>query len=382
LTGPRIFIVAGEPSGDIHGASLARAIWELAPQARISGLGGPAMAGAGCAIKRDMMHMAVMGLLRGAGKIFKARRILAETLEYFDKEPPDALVLIDFPGFNLALARAMRRRPTKVIYYISPQIWAWAPWRIKKIKERIHKIICILPFEKEIYEAAGVPVEYVGHPLGDFFADLKLDENFAREVGLESGDIPVGLLPGSRDQEVFRHLPLMLEAARVIHQEVPQTKFFVPCGAEQHLEGMKEMARESGLPVEILAGKTFEVMNEAEVTLVKSGTATLQCAYFLTPMVILYRVNPIAWALSHLIVKSPYIGLPNLIAGEKIVPEFLLGTDRSQEVAEAALGLLLDAEARNKAVEGLKKVREKIAPTGASQRAAEIILEMAGDDKS
>ncbi|KPJ59949.1 MAG: hypothetical protein AMS15_06605, partial [Planctomycetes bacterium DG_23] len=155
---------------------------------------------------------------------------------------------------------------------------------------------------------------------------------------------------------------------------------------EQHLEGMKEMARESGLPVEILAGKTFEVMNEAEVTLVKSGTATLHCAYFLTPMVILYRVNPIAWALSHLIVKSPYIGLPNLIAGEKIVPEFLLGTDRSQEVAEAALGLLLDAlldaEARNKAVEGLKKVREKIAPTGASQRAAEIILEMAGDDKS
>jgi len=370
-------MVAGEPSGDMHGASLTQAILELAPEAEVGGLGGPLMAAAGCHIMRDMMDMAVMGLGRGAAKIFKARRILGETLKYFDKEPPDALVLIDFPGFNLALARAMRKRPTATVYYISPQIWAWAGWRIRKIKKRIQKMICILPFEKEIYEAAGVPVEYVGHPLGDFMAGLKLDDNFAKGLGLGPGDIPIGLLPGSRKQEIFRHLPLMLKAARIIHGREPRSKFFVPCGTREHLNWMKEMAGGFDLPVEILSGKTFEVMKEARVCLVKSGTATLQCAYFLTPMVILYRVNPIAKVLSPLVVRSPYIGLPNLIAAEKIVPEFLLGTDRAQDVAGAALELILDDEARNKAVEGLKKVREKIALPGASQRAAKIILEMA-----
>ncbi len=393
-------MVAGEPSGDMHGASLTQAILELAPEAEVGGLGGPLMAAAGCHIMRDMMDMAVMGLLRGAAKIFKARKILGETLKYFDKEPPDALVLIDFPGFNLALARAMRKRPTKVIYYISPQIWAWAGWRIKKIKKRIQKMICILPFEKEIYEAAGVPVEYVGHPLGDFMAGLKLDDNFAKGLGLGPGDIPIGLLPGSRRQEIFRHLPLMLKAARIIHGREPRSKFFVPCGTGEHLSvnsaksspkatrrlpdrggvknWMKEMAGGFDLPVEILSGKTFEVMKEARVCLVKSGTTTLQCAYFLTPLVILYRVNLIAKVLSPLVVRSPYIGLPNLIAAEKIVPEFLLGTDRAQDVAGAALELILDDEARNRAVEGLKKVREKIALPGASKRTAEIILEMAG----
>ena len=378
MKGTRIFIVAGEPSGDMHGASLTQAILALAPEAEVSGLGGPMMAAAGCHIMRDMMDMAVMGLARGAAKIFEARRILGQTLKYFDKEPPDALVLIDFPGFNLALARAMRKRPTPIIYYISPQIWAWAGWRIKKIKKRIHKMICILPFEKEIYEAAGVPVEYVGHPLGDFMSGLKLDENFAREMGLGPGDILVGLLPGSRRQEIFRHLPLMLKAARIIHSQNPRSKFLVPCGAREHLNHMKEMAKGFDLPVEILSGKTFEVMKEAKVCLVKSGTATLQCAYFLTPMVILYRVNPIARSFSRVVVRSPYIGLPNLIAGERIVPEFLLGTDRAKDVAEAALELLLDDEAKNRAITGLKMVREAIAPAGASQRAAKIILEMAG----
>jgi lipid-A-disaccharide synthase len=362
----------------MHGASLTRALRQLAPEAEINGLGGPAMAGAGCRIKRDMMDMAVMGLWRGACKVFKARRILHQTLEYFDEEPPDALVLVDFPGFNLALARAMRNWPTKVIYYISPQIWAWAPWRIKKIKKRIHKMICILPFEKEIYETAGVPVEYVGHPLGDFMAGLKLNEDFALEAGLKPGDVPVGLLPGSRKQEVFSHLPLMLKAARVIYQKIPQSKFFVPCGTGEHLKWINEMAQGIDLPIEILSGKTFEVMKMTKLCLVKSGTATLQCAYFLTPVVIVYRVGPIAKVLSPLVVRSRFIGLPNLIAGEEIVPEFLLGTDRAKEVAEAALEFLLDEEVETKAVEGLKEVREKVAPTGASRRAAEIILKMAG----
>jgi len=272
----------------------------------------------------------------------------------------------------------MRKRPTATVYYISPQIWAWAGWRIKKIKKRIQKVICILPFEKEIYEAARVPVEYVGHPLGDFMTGLKLDENFAQKMGLGPEDILVGLLPGSRRQEIFRHLPLMLKAARIIHRQIPRSRFFVPCASREHLNWIKEMTEGLDLPVEVLSARTFEVMKEARVTLVKSGTATLQCAYFLTPMVILYRVNPIARSFSRLVVRSPHIGLPNLIAERRIVPEFLLGTDRPKDVAEAALGLILDDKARTEAIEGLKKIREKIAPPGASKRAAEIILEMAG----
>ncbi|HUV39782.1 MAG TPA: lipid-A-disaccharide synthase, partial [Planctomycetota bacterium] len=291
----RLFFSAGDVSGDLHAANVIREIRRLRPDAVLEGLGGDRMQAAGCTIRHPLTGMNVMWLknvLRHMGTIFRTQR---DTLDHFTRHRPDAVVLVDFPGYNLRLARRLWKHRIPVIYYISPQIWAWHASRIHRIRRHVTKVLCILPFEEKIYRDAGVPVEFVGHPLFDHLDEVTLDEGFCRQLRAEAPGRLIGLLPGSRDQEIRALLPVMaMAAARVLHA-LPDTLFAVSCLDERRETIVREvLAKHPRLPVRVFRGRTFEVMKEADFCMVASGTATLELAHYNTPMTILYRVNPFA----------------------------------------------------------------------------------------
>jgi len=285
----------------MHAANLVKEIYKICPAARISGLGGPKMAAAGCEIHYDMMNKSFMWFRKVFANLHWVYRIQKQLLAEFDANPPDALILIDYPGFNLTLARWMKNRPTPVLYYIAPQIWAWFTHRVYKIKARIQKLFVVLPFEKAIYEAKGIPADYVGHPLFDHLRDIEpnLDKDFMRRLQ-DSPRYTIGLLPGSRDAEVRRLLPVMVHGAREIKKRIPDVQFIVPIDSDVHLNVVEGILARLQFDARVAPGRAHEVMKSADLCIVTSGTATLELLHFNTPMIILYRLN----LLSYLIAMS------------------------------------------------------------------------------
>jgi lipid-A-disaccharide synthase len=380
---PRIFIVAGEASGDMHAANLIREIYRLCPDAEIRGLGGPKMAAAGCDVQYDMMEKSVMWFKKVLGMLPWVYKIQKQMLREFDEAPPDALILIDYPGFNLTLARWMRKRPTPVLYYIAPQVWAWFTHRIRKIRKRTQKVFVILPFEEALYESAGIPVEYVGHPLFDYLRDVErgLDEDFISRLE-ENPHRTIGLLPGSRDEEVERLLPVMVRGAKELRKRIPDTKFYVPIGREVHKAVVERILAKLNFRAELLLGKVHEIMKSADLCIVTSGTATLELLHFNTPMIILYRLSLFSYLVAKSAIRTEHIGLVNIIAGDDVVPEKLLYHDNSRWIADKAVELLTDAAVRKALFSNMAKVRTLIDSPGASRKAAQDILKYIADYKS
>ncbi len=368
-----MLLVAGEASGDLHGATLASALSALAPGVRIAGMGGERMAAAGVRLLRRVERVTVVGGTEAFGRLpalWSAFKALQSQLKY---RRPRVLVLIDFPEFNMRLARVARRLGVPVVYFVAPQLWAWRPRRIQAMARDVSRVLAIFPFEVGLYQEAGVPVEFVGHPVLDVLPEF--DRDAARQGLAADGETLVGLLPGSRDAEVRRHLPVLLGAAQRIRARRPGTRFALPVAGTIPPGGIAEAVRASGLSVEVLPGEAYRVMAAADLLLVASGTATLEAACYGAPMVVLYRLSALSHAIARRLVRGvSHISLPNIIAGREIVRELIQDEATPAAVAAAGLDLLENEVTRAAQRAALLEVRSRLGEAGAGERAARAVL--------
>ena len=370
----RFLLSCGEPSGDLYAGALARELQQLVPGVEIAGLGGPHLAAAGGRLVEDYRGLSVTGLTEAIGKIPRSFRTLGRLVAFARETRPDALVVIDFPDFNLPLARRVRKLGIPVVYYISPQIWAWRRGRLKTIGAVANRVLVIFPFEEAIYRDAGVPVEFVGHPLIDLAAAPADAGATLKALGLAAGGTTVALLPGSRRNEVRLILPDLLAAARLIKARVPSAQFALARAPNLEDELFAPLAAYRDLGVAVAEAQTDAILAAADVALTASGTATVQTALHDTPMVVVYRLSPLTYRLGRRLVRVDTFGMVNLIAGERIVPELIQDGFTPAAVADEAVSLLTDRARARRVREGLARVRAALGGPGASRRAAEAIL--------
>ncbi|MEX2610581.1 MAG: lipid-A-disaccharide synthase [Gemmatimonadota bacterium] len=356
---PRILLSAGEASGDLHGASLARALRRRWPDADLYGLGGPRMADEGVRLMAGLDKLAVMGFTEVLAHLPYFIGLFSRMRAELDARPPDLVVPIDYPGFNLRLARAAHGRGVPVLYYIAPQVWAWHRSRMRQLAEHTDRLAVILPFEEELFRAAGADAVFVGHPLLDNRPAVPDRAAFAAATGIRPEQPVLALFPGSRAQEVRRHFGVFAEAAELVRRHRPDVQPVVarPAGLDERLYAGAALPRTADADA---------LLAHADAALVKSGTGTLQAALAGTPLVVAYRTSPLTFALARRLVRVPHVGLVNLVAGERAAPEFL--QDRATPAALAAALLpLLDRHApeRDRAVAALARVRAALDPGGA-----------------
>jgi len=378
----RLLLSCGEASGDLYAGALTRELLALDPTLRVAGLGGPQFAAAGGHLVDDYRELSVTGLTEWIPKLprlLAARRRLVASAT---AERPDALVLVDFSGFNFRLAPAIKRLGVPIVYYISPQIWASRAGRLKTMRAIADRVLVIFPFEAAIYERGGVPVEFVGHPLIDLAKPSAPRGEFLAGLGLLPSAPTVAILPGSRPNEVLRILPGLAAAARLVRRDVPQAQFLV--ARAPHLDGSLFDPVRSGAPDDrfaIVEGDTDTVLASADVALTASGTATVQAALHDTPMIVVYRMAPLSYQLARRVVRLDTIGMVNLIAGEKIAPELVQDAFTPEAVAREAIAMLTDRERAARIRTGLAAVRARLGGPGASRRAAEAILKLVKERK-
>jgi lipid-A-disaccharide synthase len=365
----RIFLVAGESSGDTHGSHLIRALRRLDPALQYEGLGGRLMAEAGMALREDLASRAIMGFTEVVKSLAYIRRVFKDTVAYLADSRPAVLVLIDYPGFNIRLAAEAHALGIPVVWYISPQVWAWKKGRVATLARVVTKMLVILPFEKEIYDRAGLDCVFVGHPLFDHIAATPVTEDFA-------GPMTIGLMPGSREQEIRRIFPVMLETADKIIEAHPEARFVTPVVDAERAAQVRALAR--SFPLEVVEGRFYDVLHGARFCLVASGTATVETAAFGVPMAVLYKVTPVTYWLARFLVEIDAIAMVNILAGHHIVPEFIQQEARVERIVPEILPLLDDTPARAHMIDALRNVREMLGGPGASDRAAAEILRTLG----
>jgi lipid-A-disaccharide synthase len=377
----KVFVSVGEPSGDLHGANLSRALLARDPNTRIIGFGGPRMAAAGADLLFPLTELAVMGLKRIARHLPTFFDLANRAEHCFRTEKPDAVVLIDYPGFNFHVARRARKHGIPVYYFVPPQIWAWRRDRVRKVRKLCTAVITALPFEDEWYRSRHVRTHYVGHPYFDELAAQRLDPGFLAEQRQKTG-VRVALLPGSRSQEIAANFADMLRAAGRIRLARPEARFLVAAFSERHAVTTRGMAAEAGLPVEVLVGKTPEIIELAEACIAVSGSVSLELMYRAKPTVIVYRVTPLLRWLARRFVKLSYITLVNLLAKEEMFPEYMTSEDESERIAAHVLDWLNDPAKRADLVNRIATLRDRVAVPGACERAADyLIAEAAGTGK-
>jgi len=379
-TGPEIFMVAGEASGDRHAAELLRELRKIRPGARFTGVGGRHLKAAGQEQLFDLASHAVVGLTDVLLNYLKFRRFFKQLVRELVARQPAALVLVDFPGFNLRLAKALRAKlpNTKFIYFISPQVWAWKPGRADQMARLLDHLLVIFSFEKEWFakRRPDLPVTWVGHPIVDRWeADLV-------EATDEESVERIVLLPGSRKKEIEKHLAILLETIRIIAARRPGIRFTILASDAERRVQIERVIEKQGaqaLALDIRMGYQLTHLSRSSLALVASGTATLECAAAGLPMIILYKVNPITFWIGRKLVKLPYIGMVNVIAGEKVVPEFLQDMARPEALADASLALLDHPPTLKKMRERLAEVRSTLGEPGVNARAAKVIVQVMAD---
>lgn len=370
---PRILIVTGEASGDLHGANLATAIQALRPDARLFGVGGARMKAAGVELVHGIERLDVIGLL-GFAQVRAVARTYRALSRLLRREPFDVVVLIDNPGLNLRLSRIAARAGHRVVYYIAPQVWAWHPGRIRQIARTVRRMLVILPFEEGLFRSAGIPCDFVGHPLLDAIAPSYDRVELRKRFGLETDAPVIGLLPGSREKEVRSLLPVMLEAAQHLRHSYPGIGIVVAQASSIPNGCITTLAEGSGLEVRVIRDQPNEVMAVSDLLLVASGTATLQAAVIGTPMVIVYRLPWLTYWIARCLVTVDCIGLVNIVAGRRIVPELIQHEAIPERLYEEAARLLRDRAACDEMRAALRAVRQSLGEAGASRRAAELVL--------
>jgi lipid-A-disaccharide synthase len=377
MTTREILISAGEPSGEMYAARLAAALHERAG-AHLFGLGGPRMREAGVELLADASEVAVVGISEVARRLPAVWRVYRQLAAEAARRKPALAILVDFPDFNLRLARRLRAAGIRVVYFISPQIWAWRPNRIHLIRRLVERVICIFPFEEKLYRDAGVPVDYVGHPLAGAVRPRWTREEFFRRYDLEDGKPLVTLLPGSRPGEIAHILPTLLEASARLQAELPGCQFALALAPGLTARAVEDYAR-ADLPVHLVEAATYDALAAADCALVASGTATVEAALLGAPIVVVYRVSPATAFLARRLVRTPHFAMVNLIAGRRVVPELIQEAFTAETVAAEARALLASAAARERMKRDLADVAAKLSgdmPGAAIEHAAGIIAAM------
>lgn len=371
----RIVIVAGEPSGDQHAAGVVAELRRRVPDLIIEGIGGDRMRQAGVRLHAHADDLAVVGLVEVVARLPAIVRAYRSIVRCLRDRRPDLMILVDFPDFNLRLARRAFQLGIPVVYFIGPQVWAWRGGRIRSIAKYVRQLLVIFPFEEGFYRQRGVEALYVGHPFLDrFTVPLPMDE--ARRRLELAGEAPVlGLLPGSRIGELTRHLPILLRSAKQLMTERPDLRVVIAAADGLPLDLIGSCLTREAVSARVIQGRACEVMAASDLILVASGTATLEAAIVGTPMVIVYRLAFLSWMLGRLLIKVPYIGMVNLVAGKQIAPELIQFHATPERIADEARRLLLSVEQRSRMRQELRQIRERLGPPGALGRTADAILE-------
>lgn len=373
----KIMISVGEASGDLHGASLAQALKSIEPDIKIFGMGGKAMKAAGVDIAYDIADLGVIGfveIIKNLPKLFKLRDNLAELME---RERPDALVIIDYHGFNIRLAKIAKRKGIPVISYICPKVWAWGRGRAKEVAETVEKVAAIFPFEVDVYREAGANVDFFGNPLLDIVKTTMTKTEAYTFFDAKAEEPVVLLLPGSRQQEIVNLLPVMLAAAEKIGEKLPTCQFFLPIASTISREILNEIISSYNVNVVLTEKNTYDLMNIADMGIAASGTVTLEASLLKLPTVIIYKVATLSYLIGKIIVKIPYISLPNIIAGRRIVPELVQGAANTENIVRESLAILTQDDVRTGIVDDLVEMRQQLGTEGAVKRVAEEILVIA-----
>ncbi len=379
---PHIMVVAGEASGDQHAAHLIHEIKKYRPDIQFSGLGGENLAKEGVEIFHYLTDVAVVGFVEVLRHFSFFRQVFHEFLEKAQEQRPRAVILVDYPGFNLRLAKALKKMGIKVIYYISPQVWAWKESRIRQIKKTVDKMLVFFPFEEKLYQTYNQEVECVGHPLIDAISISLPKEEFLKTVGLRPDRITIGLLPGSRLNEIQRLLPLMLETARILSQKHPPLQFLLIKAPTIPSESIASITKDYNLPLKVVERTDYNSLNACDTCLVTSGTATLETAILEKPMVVVYKTSFLTWLLAKLLIKIPYIGLVNVVAGRQIVPECIQFKASPPLIAKQLENIFTNELLIASMRKDLKEVKEKLGAGGASQRAAKSIIDFIENSNS
>lgn len=372
-TPKRVLISCGEPSGDLYAAELLRELRAAAPGLAAFGIGGDRLRETGCDLLADQRDLAVVGLLEVLRHLRRIRTVFASLVAEAERRRPDVAVLIDYADFNLRLGRALHARGIPVVYYVSPQLWAWRRWRIHAIRRTARRMLVIFPFEERIYRAAGVPVRFVGHPLVDLVRPPDEPAAFPRRIGLDPSRPVVTLLPGSRSSEIAHNLPGLAASARALARRDPRLQFVAAAAPSLDQELLRPHL--AGSEIRLVHGETIAALAASRLALVASGTATVETALVGTPMVVVYRLAALTYLLGRPLVNVPHVAMVNLIAGRRAVPELIQGDFRPERVAAEAERLLADAGPREQMLRDLAEVRERLGRGGASRRAAVAILE-------
>ena len=375
----RVMISCGEPSGDLYAGALAKQLLELCPSATITGFGGDRLAAAGASLVENFSGLSVTGL-------FEVVRLLPRTYATYkrlvadaDATRPDVFVAVDFPDFNFTLARALKKRGIPIVYYISPQLWAWRSGRMKTMRRIADRVLVIFPFEEAIYRDAGVPVEWVGHPLLDLQPEVQPRDAFLREHGLDPERPVLALLPGSRTNELREILPGIAESAGLIRDRVAGVQCLLaraPHLGDELFDPLHRL-QAAGVPLSVIAGRADDVLAAADAAVVASGTVTVQAALHECPMVVVYRLSPLTYRVGKPFVKVDTYAMVNLVAERRVVPELIQEDFTAEAVANEAVRLLTNRTDAERMRADLRDVRRRLGSPGASRRAAEAIVQVA-----
>jgi lipid-A-disaccharide synthase len=381
---PSIMIVAGERSGDVYGAGLAEALQSRLPEVKIFGAGGDAMRNAGVDTVVDSHEIAIAGITEVMAGIPRVYRAFHKLLDEVDRRHTSLSILIDFPDFNLRMAGKLKKRGIPVVYFVSPQVWAWRKGRVQTLKERIAKMVVIFDFEEEIYREAGVPVEYVGHPLVGKVRTSLNREDFFGQARLDSLVPTIALLPGSRQKEVSVNLPIMLDAANRLTLN-RKLQFVIPVAPsidQRWLESAIPQSSSGRVKVHTAVHATYDALQYSEVAVVTSGTATLEAAICERPMVMVYRVSALTWLVGKLLVKVPHFCIVNILARKELVPELMQQDFTAANVAARVEYLLDHPEAREEMIQGFQALKLRLGQAGAIERAADAMVEVLQSSQS
>ena len=368
-------MVSGEVSGDLQGANLARTLLSLKSDLRLFGAGGPRMERAGVELIASMIHLSSIGIVEALRFIPEHNEILKRLDEEVERRRPRLILLIDNQGFNLQLAKRIKRWGIPILYWFPPQVWAFAPWQAGKIAKLITHILAVFRFEEEAYLQAGAKVSFVGHPFLDTVHPEITKEEACGFFGIDPQSLIIGLLPGSRVHEISRHLPILLEAAKKMVYLRRDIHFLLPLADPVFRDRILKIVKGSSLPLSIVQDHPYDALDLCRLIITASGSVTLEAAILKIPMVIIYKTSNSNWLLSHLFVKTSFIGLPNILAGEMIVPELLQREATPKRIAEEAFKIIDDPAGSTKVKENLSRVVERLGEKGGLERAAKIILD-------
>jgi lipid-A-disaccharide synthase len=370
----RFLIVAGEASGDMHGAAVACSLLRRFPGCQIYGLGGRRMSDAGVQLEGDIRKTAVIGPFEVIGSLGSLYRVFRRLAERIESEPPTAAILIDFPDFNLRLAKRVKEAGVPVIYYISPQVWAWRKGRIQQIAKVVNKMLVIFPFEEDLYREAGVDVEFVGHPLVDSVRATSSKEEFCAAYKLDPRKPIVAMLPGSRSKEIRYILPPLCEAAALIKQQKPDTQFVLPVAPGLDRRLVESILQSS--PIKIVTKDNYSAIRYARAAIVASGTATLETALLGTPEVIVYKISKASWLVGKMLLSVRFYGIVNIILGEEVVPELFQERMTPEAVSKTTLRLMDDVWVQSRIRGKYEQLRRKLGSGKVADRVVEAVAKL------